>query len=151
MIIWVYLLWRIMAIQSKIVEYFAKLKLAEIQWEIVASDNSKHPFKNTDVIRSLYQLDDTKADQVLQALNQLNHDRTKINIFLKTIAKSYCDMRHSLIQALFQDYKNSNTEELKDHFYKVIARFSKEDMKKAGIYEEFKKISISNNIPHTHS
>ena len=25
------------------------------------------------------------------------------------------------------------------------------DMKKAGIYEEFKKINISNNIPHTDS
>ena len=151
MITWGYLQWRIMAIQSKIVEYFAKLKLAEIEWEIIASDKSKHPFKNTDVIKSLYQLEDSKADQVLQALNQLNHDRTKINLFLKTIAKSYCDMRHTLIQALLQDYKNSNTEELKDHFYIVIARFSVSDMKKAGIYEEFKKINISNNIPHTDS
>lgn len=129
-------------VNINIVNYFAKLNLQRIHWVIVADDGSQHPFSNIDVVNSLYNLDEEKGQGVIIALQKFGQDRIKINNFLKQVAKSYCDNRLLIIQSLLKDLKNSKTQEQKEHFYNLINNFGVADIKKSGIYDEWKKITF---------
>ena len=127
-------------VNIKILNYFTKLNLQRIQWIINADDGTQHPFSNIDVVNSLYNLDEEKGQGVLIALQKFGQDRIKINTFLKSIAKSYCDNRLLIIQGLLKDLKNSKTDEQKKHFYNLINNFGIADIKESGIYDEWKEI-----------
>jgi t-SNARE complex subunit (syntaxin) len=114
--------------------YFKRLKLSEIYWEIKADDDTVHPFTNLNVIQSFNHLSDEQAKAILHTLENFNSDRIKINNFLKTIAKSYCNNRIELIKGLYKDFKNANTDDLKNHFKELIDKFSDEDLEKAGLH-----------------
>lgn len=131
--------------QQALKDFFIKLNLQEKKWKIIASDNTEHPFSNLDVIQSLNTSPDNAIKMILTTLEQQNGDVVKINNVLKQIAKSYCDNRIFLILALFEDYKKAKYYDQKDYFKNLINKFSENDLKEAGIYEQWKKITKPNN------
>lgn len=114
-------------------QYFKKLHLSEVSWQIKADDETVHPFTNLNVIDALKNFKDEEANIILSNLQSLNGDRVKINHMLKSIAKSFCDNRIEVIKNLFKDFKNAKTDEQKKHFKDIIDFFSNEDLEKAGI------------------
>ena len=126
-----------MEFQKKIINYFAKMNMAEVKWLIVAEDGTKHPFANKDVIKCLESLNNDKAEAVLKTLEGFYCDRIRVNTFLKGIAKQYCDMRFGLIKALVEDFKKAETVKMKAHFYGLLKKFDISDLKKAGVFDEF--------------
>ena len=131
-----------MEFQKKIISYFAKMNMAEVKWLVVAEDGTKHPFTNKDVIKSLESLDNDKAEAVLRTLDSFYCDRIRVNTFLKSIAKQYCDMRFDLIRALAEDFKKADTVKMKSHFYGLLKKFDVSDLKKAGVFDEFMTFEI---------
>ncbi len=121
-------------------KFFEKLNLSEVHWDIIASDDTVHPFTNHNIIISFDNGTEHTLKTILSTLEQQKGDRVKINNVLKQIAKTYCDNRVFLIQALLDDYKKANTSELKKHFQNLIDKFTETDLKKAGIYEEWQQI-----------
>lgn len=120
--------------------FFKKLNLEKINWDIKASDDTIHSFSNLDIINSLNNAPEHSLKPILKTLEQQNDNTIGINNILKQIAKSYCDNRLFLIQALLDDYKKANTSELKKHFGNLIDKFTESDLKEAGIYEEWQQI-----------
>ena len=116
--------------------------MAEVKWLVVAEDGTKHPFTNKDVIKSLESLDNDKAEAVLRTLDSFYCDRLRVNTFLKSITKQYCDMRFDLIRALAEDFKKADTVKMKSHFYGLLKKFDVSDLKKAGVFDEFMTFEI---------
>jgi hypothetical protein len=120
--------------------FFKKLNLEKINWDIKASDDTIHSFSNLDIINSLNNAPEHSLKPILKTLEQQNDNIIGINNILKQIAKSYCDNRLFLIQALLDDYKKANTLKLRKHFQNLIDKFTESDLKEAGIYEEWQQI-----------
>lgn len=126
-----------MEYQKKIINFFAKMNMAEVKWLVVAEDGTKHPFTNKDIIKSLESLDNTKAEAVLKTLDSFYNDSVRVNTYLKSIAKQYCDMRFDLIRALTEDFKKADTIEMKAYFYGLLKKFDISDLRKAEVFDEF--------------
>jgi hypothetical protein len=121
--------------------YFDKLNLAKVHWNIIADDETVHPFTNIDVINSFQNCPEDGLKSTYVTLCQMHGDRMQINSFLKGIATHYCNNRFTLIQALKEDYQKQTTKEGKKFFYDLLAKFTESDLDKAKVLGFWKKIN----------